>query len=79
MGLLGICEYRKEKGSAVADFGLRCVFHLLYSLDPIVPRPRLGRANISARRLELVCDEGSCHVYRPRPEGGYLLARQSGY
>lgn len=62
MGLLGICEYRNEKGSIVANSRLRCVFHLLHSLAPIFPRQGLGRANISDRRLELVCDDGSYYL-----------------
>jgi len=62
MGLPGIFEYRNEKGCIGADFYLRCIFHLLHALEPIVPGPRLGRTNISDRRLELVCDDDSYYV-----------------
>lgn len=62
MGLLGIFEYRIEKGGIVADNRLCCVFHLLHSLARVVPGPGLDRTNISDRRLELVCDDGSCYV-----------------
>jgi hypothetical protein len=62
MGFPGIFEYRNEKGGIVADFYLRCIFHLLHALEFIIPRPRLGRTNISDRRLELGCDDGSCYV-----------------
>ena len=62
MGLLCIFDYRNEKGCIVADFGLRCIFHLLHTMAYIAPRPRLGRTNISDRRLELVCDDGTYYI-----------------
>ena len=62
MGLPGLFEYRNEKGGIVADFRMHCLFHLLHPLESIVPRPRLGRTNISDRRLELGCDDGSYYV-----------------
>jgi len=39
MGFSCIFEYHNEKGSIVADFGLRSVFHLLHSLVPVFPKP----------------------------------------
>ena len=47
MGFSSIFEYRNEKGGIVADFRMRCLFHLLHALESIVSRPRLGRTNIS--------------------------------
>ena len=62
MGLPGIFEYRNTKRCIVADFGLRSVFHLLPTLAAVVSRPGLGCTNISDRRLELVCDDGTYFV-----------------
>lgn len=62
MGLLRIFEYRNEKGCIVADIGLYCIYHILHTLASIAPRPGLGRTNISDRRLELVCDDGTYYV-----------------
>ena len=59
MGLSRLFQYHNEKGGLVADFGLRSIFNLLHSLVPVIPRPGVGRNNLSNRGLELVCDDGS--------------------
>ena len=42
--------------------GLRGIFNILHSLAPIFREPRVGGENISNRRLELFCDDGSYHI-----------------
>lgn len=61
MGLACIFEYCNEKGGFVVDLGVHGLFHLLHSLGPVFRKPGLGCKDISNRRLELVCDDGSCY------------------
>ena len=62
MGLSCVFQYRNEKGGFAADFGVRCIFHLLHSVVPIFRKPELGCENILNRRLELVCDDDPHYV-----------------
>ena len=62
MGLPGLFKYYDKKRGLVADYGLRCVFHLLHTLVSIFRKSRLGCENIPNRRLELVRNDGSYYV-----------------
>lgn len=62
MGFPGIFKHHDQKGCIVADFCLRFVFHLLHTLEPVTPRPGLGKTAISDRRLELACNDGSYYA-----------------
>ena len=42
MGLSGIFEYHDEKRGIVTDLGMHTIFHLLHSLAPVFPKPKLG-------------------------------------
>jgi hypothetical protein len=62
MGLSRIFEYKNQKGGLVVALVLPDIFHLLYSLGPVIRRQWLGCDAISDRRLELGSDDGSDHA-----------------
>ena len=62
MGFSCLFEHYNEKGSPVADLGMRGVFRLLCSLAPVFREPGLGWKDIPDRRLELACDDGPDYV-----------------